>query len=180
MDNSLDLETRTGLPPALKVLVQEFPRTIWDTHPNFDGMTRFWLERHLGFRRLLEMLQTDVQAQLDGAMSAEVYAPRLSRLAGMLLNQLHGHHQIEDTHYFPRLAQLDARAERGFDLLEADHDAMDGLLHGMAEGANAVLRGGEAGPFHDRLLRFGTLLDRHLTDEEEIVVPVILKSGFQG
>lgn len=180
MTDPLALDTRSGLPDALRALVRDYPRTGWETHANFNGMVRFWLDRHLMFRRLLAALETDVQAVLAGDMIPERHAPRLARYGGMLVNELHGHHQIEDAHYFPRLAQLDARAERGFALLEADHGAIDGLLHDLAGAANAVLQGGEPGRFADRLAAFGTLLNRHLEDEEDIVVPVILNSGFDG
>ena len=179
-DPDLSLSNRSGLPDALRVLVEEIPREAWQAHRRFGGMVEFWLDRHLMFRRLLGALEADVQAFADGKLFFETYAPRLSRYGGMLLNELHGHHQIEDQHYFPHLARIDARIERGFDLLEADHQEMDALLHGMAGAANAVLEGGAPGAFADHLAGFGRLLNRHLEDEEEIIVPVILKSGFGG
>ena len=179
-DPLLALDRRDGLPDALRVLARAYPRANWDAHGNFGEMIRFWMERHTMFRQLTEILRNDAQALVDRRMDFERYAPRLSHYAGTLLNQLHGHHQIEDQHYFPQLITLDARLEKGFELLETDHEAMDGLLHGMAESANAVLQGGEIGPFLDRLNGFTTLLDRHLTDEEEIVVPVVLETGFRG
>ncbi|SLN55703.1 hypothetical protein PSA7680_02899 [Pseudoruegeria aquimaris] len=180
MDASLDLARREGLPPALRVLLEEIPREGWEAHPAFGELVRFWLDRHLMFRRLTGAMQADVEALIDGRLGFDGCAPRLSRYGGLLLNELHGHHQIEDHHYFPRLARLDTRIERGFELLENDHAAMDGLLHGMADAANALLQGGEAGVFADQLANFTRLLDRHLVDEEDIIVPVILKSGFRG
>ena len=180
MTDDLTLAHRSGLPDALRVLVEMYPRTGWQTHANFNGMVQFWLERHLMFRRLLAALETDVQAVLDRNMSFDHYAPRLSRYGGMLLNELHSHHHIEDSHYFPQLVELDTQVTRGFDLLDADHHAMDGLLIGMGEAANAVLQGAEVGVFARRLDAFAGLLNRHLVDEEEIVVPVILSTGFDG
>ncbi len=185
--SQLDLTRRAGLPDALRVLLAEFPRDGWAEHANFGGMVEFWLQRHLMFRDVLGRIEADTEALLDRGIDAKAYAPRLSRYGGFFLNQLNGHHQIEDTHYFPQLVRLDQRLERGFDLLEADHGAMDGLLARFAEGANAVLQAGDeaaaretAAAFHTRLTGFKALLDRHLIDEEEIIVPVILKSGFDG
>jgi hypothetical protein len=63
-------------------------------------------------------------------------------MAGYSSNQLHGHHQIEDHHYFPLLRQKDARIERGFDLLDADHHALDGILNRFVAQANGAIRGG--------------------------------------
>ena len=180
MTATLSLAERQGLPDALRVLVEAYPRADWDRHANFGELVRFWMQRHAMFRQLIDVLQTDARRAMASDIAIDAYRPRLSRYGGLLLNELHTHHQVEDHHYFPQLVTLDARLERGFELLESDHGAMDGLLHQMAEGANAVLQGGEVGPFLDRLSGFGTLLERHLTDEEEIVVPVILDTGFKG
>lgn len=174
------LKNRSGLPDALRVLADAYPRAIWEAHENFGEMVQFWMQRHLMFRQLTDVLRTDVQAHLDGKTTFQDYAPRLSHYGGTLLNQLHGHHNIEDSHYFPQLITLDARLERAFDLLESDHQEMDGLLNRMANGANTVLQGGEAGVFLDQLEGFAAMLNRHLIDEEEIVVPVVLETGFRG
>lgn len=180
------LSTRDGLPEALRVLVTEITPDTWEAHPQFGGMVQFWLERHMMFRKIIGQLRSETEGVLDHAVSFESYAPRLSRLGGLFVNELHGHHHIEDSHYFPQLITLDSRLERGFDILDADHKALDGLLNGFAEGANAVLQSNAStareavATLHADLQRLEGFLDRHLTDEEEIIVPVILKSGFQG
>lgn len=181
MDTALELEARTGLPDALRILLEHYPRGTWETHDNFAGLVAFWLDRHLMFRRLMEALIDDVGAAVDRKIDAQTHAAKLSRYGSMLLQNLHGHHQIEDHHYFPILSQREQALTRGFDLLDADHHAMDGLLDRFAKGANGVIQGQiEPGRFRDELLGFQALLDRHLVDEEELVVPVILKYGPQG
>ena len=177
---SIDLRERDGLPDALRVLAEKYPRAQWEGHPNFGEMIQFWMQRHLMFRQLIDLLRADTEGLLDRKMPFESYAQRLSHYGGTFLNQLHGHHQIEDAHYFPQLIRLDARLERGFELLEADHEVIDPLLAEFAAAANAVLQGGEAGALLTRIEGFETLLDRHLLDEEEIVVPVVLHTGFRG
>ncbi|MDJ0993110.1 MAG: hemerythrin domain-containing protein [Dinoroseobacter sp.] len=174
------METRAGLPDALRVLIAEYPRTGWEQHRNFNELVRFWLSRHVMFRQLLARLQAETESYMDRQVGFDTYAPRLSQLAGTLLNELHIHHHVEDDQYFPKLAGIDARITRGFELLDADHHAMDGVIHRAADAANAALRSRDGGPFLDELGTFGRLLDRHLVDEEELVVPVILSSGFQG
>jgi len=185
--NRPDLETRTGLPDALRVLLAEYPRDLWQSHHNFDGLTRFWLERHLMFRQVLGELQGETRVFLDRNADARTHAGRTAQLAGFLINQLHGHHQIEDHHYFPQLAAAEKRLERGFEILDADHNALDGHLHGLTDDTNSLLRAindgrdatDAAGVLETRLDGFGRFLDRHLTDEEELVVPVILHHGFR-
>ena len=184
--NDLALGTRTGLPEAFRVLLEEIPREAWDSHANFGGMVQFWIERHLMFRQLLGQMTSEAEAVIDRRIDMAVYGPRLSRFGGFFLNQLHGHHQIEDAHYFPQLVTLDGRLERGFGILDADHHALHEHLDAFATGANAVLSRLQdeaaarqaVGEFDDLLDAFGLMLDRHLTDEEDLVVPVILKSGF--
>lgn len=185
--DDLALDLRTGLPDALKVLLEDYPRLAWEAHPNFSGLVQFWLERHMMFRKLLDMLTGDAQARLDANMDPGQYAARLSRFGGMLLEQLHGHHQIEDHHYFPQLVTLDDRLTRGFGILDKDHHAMDGLLSRFADGANLVLREGDAAQAREHTARFlgeltgfQSMLLRHLEDEEDIIVPVILKHGPAG
>jgi len=187
----LALDARAALPDALRVLLRDYPRAAWQAHPNFTGLVQFWLERHLAFRQMLDALEGDVQVRLDAAMAPEQYARRLSRIGSMLVGQLHGHHHIEDDHYFPMLQGLDARLERGFEILDRDHQALDPLLARFTDSANAALRadgaGGDEAAARDavgalagELALLHRLLDRHLTDEEEIIVPVILRHGPGG
>lgn len=57
--STLDLDLRTGLPDALRVLLKEFPRDGWDDHPGIEGLVRFWLDRHMMFRRIIARLILD-------------------------------------------------------------------------------------------------------------------------
>ncbi len=176
--NETALTDRDRMPEPLRVLLETFPRADWEAHPHFSGLVAFWLDRHLMFRRLITSLQDDAEAAMDRKIDPEAHKARISRFGGALVSQLHGHHQIEDMHYFPVLSGMEPTLLRGFDILDADHHAMDGLLERFTNSANAVLQGtAEAGPFREELLSFGHLLNRHLEDEEDLIVPVILRHG---
>ncbi len=180
----LSLENRDGLPEALRVLLADFPREAWEQDPNFRGLVEFWLSKHMEFRRLLTAMNGETESLLDGG-SAQTFAGRISRYGSMFVNNLHGHHQIEDMHYFPRLSQMDERLEYGFELLDGDHKSLDGLLAGFVDSANNTLQKLDnpialrdaAGTFHTDLGRLDRLIQRHLDDEEDLIVPVILKFG---
>ena len=182
-----DLTHRARLPDALRVLLQDYPRDIWESHRNFDGLTRFWLDRHLMFRRALKDWQTDTRAFLDKGRDARAHGQHTAQIGSFLINQLHGHHQIEDAHYFPILSAAEARLARGFEVLDADHHALDDQLATLTKRANAHLRrlqdGGDmaatAGAMLTQLDRFERFLNRHLVDEEELVVPVILHHALR-
>ena len=183
----LSLDLRTGLPEALRVLLADYPREAWEADPQFHGLVSFWLERHMMFRKLMGHMTQETQAFLDGNRDAAGFAQGTARYGGLFVNQLHGHHQIEDHHYFPILRTRDARIETGFDLLDADHHALDGILNRFVEQANAAIQGATgpdpkagAGALLDGLGTLDRLISRHLEDEEDLIVPVILRDGPGG
>lgn len=183
---ALGLDTRSGLPDALRVLLAQYPREAWARDPGFSPLIRFWLDRHMMFRKLTRRMTEDARAALEGRSDPRAHAAALARFGGMFVQELHGHHHIEDAHYFPVLSRHDARLERGFALLDADHHALDGHLQAFVTRANAVLqaeaptRHDATGTFLDGLDGFAPLLERHLTDEEDLVVPVLLRHGARG
>jgi hypothetical protein len=182
-DAELRLAIRAGLPEPLRALVKALPADRWADHPGFGGLTQFWLEKHGGFRQMTALLVGDAAAAGGGEMALDHYAVRLHRIAGAMLGELHGHHQVEDAHYFPQLRQLTPSVAPGFDLLESDHHDLDAQLHLLAEHINTVLRASQAGTLDrsaasalgETLAAFERLLERHLVDEEEIVIPALLK-----
>ncbi|MEQ6249468.1 hemerythrin domain-containing protein [Sulfitobacter sp. HNIBRBA3233] len=178
--SDFDLTKRSGLPDALRALLTEYPRAGWEENPNYSQLIAFWLDRHLMFRRLNTQLLGDAEAMLDKRDDPDTYRRKLHRFGGMLIGELHGHHQIEDAHYFPVMSRLDTGLARGFDILDRDHHQMDALLSALAESANAVLKAGDditdpVAEFHRTISGFAPMLDRHLVDEEDLVVPVLLK-----
>lgn len=180
-----ELQTRPGLPDDLRVLLARYPREDWQAHENLGGMAQFWLERHAMFRDLGGMLNGAVgdwrEGRVETTAFVQFFVPRLN----FFLGQLEGHHQIEDHHYFPQFIPLDARLEQGFALLDNDHHALDGHIHALADTTNAVLRRIAAGEDDEKEARalldaqraFRKFLHRHLDDEEDLVVPVILEYG---
>lgn len=184
---NLSLDTRAGLPEALQVLLRDYPREGWQADPGFHGLVSFWLERHMMFRQLMARMTEDTQGFLDGRADPRAFSQGIARFGGVFVNQLHGHHQIEDHHYFPILRSREARIERGFDLLDADHHALDGILGRFVEQANMAIQGVGgpdpkvgAGRLLAGLADLERLIDRHLTDEEDLIVPVILRDGPGG
>lgn len=188
LDSSLALEERDGLPEALRVLLDTYPRESWEADPNFSTLIRFWLDRHMMFRKLMDILRTDAEKALDADLEARTYAMRLSRLGGQFVSELHGHHGIEDMHYFPRLRGLDDRLTRGFDILDRDHHALDGHLETFTDQANDAIRAvvdksfltDGARNLHGTMGRLSAFLTRHLEDEEDLIVPVLLKYAPEG
>lgn len=185
LDPALALETRERLPDALRVLLEKHPREGWARSGKLGPLAAFWLEKHLGFRRLLARLTAEAEGFLDGKNDPRAFAMAVSRLGGGFAQELHGHHMIEDHHYFPALKARESRLARGFEILDADHHALDAHLQRFVEDSNAALQAfqngalgaNEAGAYLATLRRFEPFLDRHLVAEEEIVAPILLEHG---
>lgn len=182
----LALATRAGLPDDLKLLLARYPREVWNGHANLGEMATFWLSRHAMFRELGAMLDEAAERFRADAIDARQFADFLAPRLQFFLQQLHAHHHIEDDHYFPIFRKADARLARGFEMLEGDHDALAGCIEGSVAAANDFLRAlngapSDVQPAADAYMQRGAVLlrglIRHLDDEEDLIVPLILDRG---
>ena len=181
--DALALARRSCWPEDLRVLVARYPREQWDGHPNLGEMARFWLSRHAMFRELSAAVEQIAALFRDGKLPPEGFARQFVPRLQFMLDQLNVHHQIEDLHYFPIFRAADERLARGFDVLEGDHHHIHADMARTAETANALLHSLQGGG--DTMRRCGdgyadasgALLKglvRHLDDEEDLIVPLIL------
>ena len=186
-EETLALAVRGGWPEDLRLLIARYPREQWDDHANLGSMARFWLSRHAMFRELSGMIRQIEgefrEGRLPAAEFPRLFVPRLQ----FLLQQLDVHHQIEDFHYFPIFRAAEARLARGFDVLESDHHAIHADMARVVETANALLaalKGADLrGPAEAHAAASGALLKglgRHLDDEEDLIVPLILDRGEEA
>lgn len=174
---------RPGLPEDLKFLLASYPRERWGKGITLNLMSGFWIKRHNMFRELAASLNGSLNSlkeeKIDIPGFRNWFVPRLN----FLLSELDGHHQIEDVHYFPKFREAEPRLDRGFEILDSDHHLIHYLLVANAEAGNAFLeglaRGGDAMRYAaDRYgIESAKLLSgllRHLEDEEDIIIPLIL------
>lgn len=184
----LALDTRAGWPADLRLLIQRYPRESWTGHANLGEMARFWLQRHDMFREIAEGLEQANAAFRAGTATADDLRARFPPTLQFFLQQLHAHHQIEDLHFFPVFQAAEARLARGFDVLETDHRTIHEAIAGTVEAANAFIRAPAAPAGADALRRAGDRyagagdaltdkLGRHLRDEEDLIIPLILDRG---
>ncbi|MBD0416179.1 hemerythrin domain-containing protein [Oryzicola mucosus] len=181
-----ELERRLGLPDDLKWLLARYPRSEWVQHDNIGGMASFWLQRHDMFREFGTLLTGGIadyrEERLSAPDFARWFAPRLNRFLG----DLDGHHNVEDHHYFPAFARAESRLKRGFEILDADHHSIHEALERNAETANGFIRALQESEDRQRFAadayaleneRLVAMLTRHLTDEEDLIIPLMLDRG---
>lgn len=188
MTHAFDIRTE-DMPATMRVLLDEYPRDSWDAHPGFKEKTKHWLGAHQMFRKLGELVRSETELYLDRSREPDDFAGRLSYYGNALVANLHGHHNWEDKSYFPELSAADPRFDRGLEILEKDHQELDRVLDRFTETANRSIKlihldepqaREEAGRLHGLAGTIEAFLDRHLADEEELAVPIILHHRLRG
>jgi hypothetical protein len=188
MLDQFDIRT-DDMPTEMQSLLRDYPRDAWDAHPGFKEKTRHWLGAHPMFRQLSASVRQDTDSYVNGDQDGTDYAGRLSYRGGALIGNLHGHHGWEDHSYFPELSAADPRFDAGLEILEKDHAALDVVLDSFTRTANRTIKlvqldesaaREEAGILHGVAETIEAFLKRHLTDEEELAVPIILHHRLRG
>ncbi|MGM0584501.1 MAG: hemerythrin domain-containing protein [Pseudomonadota bacterium] len=186
MTDDTALETRPGLPEELRFLLGAYPRRIWGDHPSFGPTTRLYLDRHAMFREALSVMRRLNAESLDAARPAPAFPRQFGRVATFFVGELELHHTIEDHHYFPALTRLEPRLRRGFEILDRDHHVIHDALDRFGAQTRSALEALAAsdgdpkralGALEGELSAMERILDRHLEDEEELVIPVMLDRG---
>jgi hypothetical protein len=187
MSDDLHLDHRSTLPEEWLFLLNRHPRDVWEGHVNLGPLMQFWLSRHDGFRRLgnsLDAILSDFREdKLQVAQFGRAFGPRLQQF----LSELHHHHMIEDHHYFPVFMAAEKRLVFGFDLLESDHELIHHRIEATVGKANKLFAQLEtadrdairraADDYAEVSEQLTSGLMRHLDDEEDLIVPLILDRG---
>jgi hemerythrin-like domain-containing protein len=151
-------------------------------------MARFWIDKHNYLRRQSDALQRANDDYRAGRAEALQFGGWLApRLQGFLA-ELHGHHQIEDFHYFPAFRTAEPRLSAGFDVLNSDHELIHAGIVGIVETINEFIKTIQPevkdktdAQRHaaDRYIEASRLLHsrlmRHLEDEEDLIIPLMIR-----
>jgi hemerythrin-like domain-containing protein len=185
-----DFDIRTeDMPANMLVLLEDYPRDSWEAHPGFKEKTQHWLGAHQMFRKLGALVRSETEHYLDKSREPDDFAGRLSYYGNALVGNLHGHHGWEDHSYFPELSAADPRFEAGLEILEKDHKELDIVLDRFTNVANRAMKliqldevqaREEVGKLHGIAEAIEAFLARHLSDEEELAVPIILHHRLRG
>jgi hypothetical protein len=173
----------------LLFLLERHPRATWPGAGS--AAVAFWMQVHDRLRRDAAGLDAAAEDYRRGrsppVQLAVVAAPRLRGLVAAM----QGHHQIEDFEYFPEFRRVEPRLAAGFDRLEREHAglsrAVDAALAALAELLAVAERAPEppdaatpklaAQRYVDAAATLSSDLLRHLNDEENLVVPLLLERG---
>ncbi len=185
-NENLHLETRDGLPQDLLFLAKSYPKPGWDDQLHFNSLVQTWLGMHRMFRVQARRIDSGIETVLSGVQDAAEMLPRFRSDVEQLLSHLDQHHQIEDHHYFPQFRLLEPRLARGFEIMEEDHHVIVEAIYTLAGQSRDFIASVE-GTRTDRseidrvtnalkqtITGFRRNMRRHLDDEEDLVVPLII------
>ncbi len=183
---SADGDEGADWPAHVTLLLERHPRATWPTAAS--STAAFWLEVHEHLRRDtagLELVSDDyAHGRTSAAQLAVIAAPRLRGLVAAM----HGHHQIEDSLYFPAFRREEPRLGAGFDRLERAHLELNASV-AAARAALAELRAAAERSAEPATLRVAAAryvattaalcrgLLAHLDEEENLVVPLLIERG---
>lgn len=164
-----------------------FPRERWTGA--MPETAAFWLQMHAGFRAQQRHMADATANWRSGKLDPRGLHAALMPTLQAFLQHLDGHHRVESGHYFPQFRLIEPRIQSGLDLLDRDHDAihahLDALFHAAVAFHQAVAAQSPDATDHahqlaDVLDRAAPGLIRHLDDEEDIVIPLMILKGGSG
>jgi iron-sulfur cluster repair protein YtfE (RIC family) len=174
------LGVRQSLPEAHRWLLETWPRLRW-RDAELGEVARFWLQMHGGFRYQQTEMARHVALWRSGGDLVALHRGLIPTLQAWL-QHLDGHHRVESGHYFPVMRRVEPRIAPGIDLLDADHEAIHedletlfkaGLVFHQALASGAADAANHAARLAGTLDTVAPRMERHLADEEDIVIPLI-------
>ncbi len=158
------------------------PKHEWASHQNYWRGADMWQGIHRSLLHESGLFVEGLEKLVDlpkGELQAGLLLNNMRHVGGHLIGHAHVHHHVEDDHYFPRFKEIFPQLGRPIDLLDCDHrvleetlDAVEGHVRAMqAENADRD----RIGAALEDARKLDRILNRHLADEEDIVIPALLR-----
>ena len=145
--------------------------------------TSGWLKVHTNIRKRQRILTQISEGYQSGEYDWAKYRSQMLKRINMHILKLHQHHGVEDEGFFPEFIRMYPQLQEGFEILRRDHERLDALLDEL-QAQNDQLARTEvedkvlAVQLHQTLVDVTDLLQQHLTDEEDLVIPILgLRQG---
>jgi hypothetical protein len=184
------VEQRSCLSPVLRKSLFVLPRERWAQVPAFRGEPEFWTQIHQGLLSASATLAAWSQQALEERDMSRMgqIAPQIKSLGRQLVHHAHGHHHIEDDHFFPIFLRAFPQLQHPLELLDGDHKVLAEVLDALEKAVEGftVAPPGSDRQMRDQWLtgadallvqakRLDALFIRHIGDEEEICIPAMLQ-----
>ena len=145
--------------------------------------TSGWLKVHTNIRKRQRILTQISEGYQSGEYDWAKYRSQMLKRINMHILKLHQHHGVEDEGFFPEFIRMYPQLQAGFEILGCDHVRLNALLDEL-QAQNDQLARTEvedkvlAAQLHQTLMDASKLLSQHLSDEEDLVIPILgLRQG---
>ena len=163
-------------------LFNKLPPDRWFS-ADYAYKTSGWLKVHTNIRKSQRILTQISAGYQSGEYDWSAYRSQMLKRINMHILKLHQHHGVEDEGFFPEFIRMYPQLQAGFEILSRDHVRLDALLDKL-QVQNDTLARSEiedkvlAEQLHQTLVDATDLLSQHLTDEEDLVIPILgLRQG---
>ncbi len=145
--------------------------------------TSGWLKVHTNIRKRQRILTQISDAYISGEFDWSEYRSQILKRINMHVLKLHQHHEVEDEGFFPEFVSMYPKLAPAFEILGHDHEYLNELLDKLQIQNDQLARSeiedkALAEELHKTLVAVTDLLQQHLTDEEDLVIPILgLRQG---
>lgn len=145
--------------------------------------TSGWLKVHTNIRKRQRILVQISESYISGEFDWSEYRSQILKRINMHVLKLHQHHGVEDDGFFPEFVSMYPKLMPAFEILGHDHEYLNELLYKLQIQNDQLARSeiedkALAEELHKTLVAVTDLLSQHLTDEEDLVIPILgLRQG---
>ena len=145
--------------------------------------TSGWLKVHTNIRKRQRILVQISEAYISGEFDWSEYRSQILKRINMHVLKLHQHHEVEDDGFFPEFVSMYPKLAPAFEILGHDHEYLNELLDKLQIQNDQLARSeiedkALAEELHKTLVAVTNLLSQHLSDEEDLVIPILgLRQG---
>ncbi len=163
-------------------LLNKLPPDQWFS-ADYAYKTSGWLKVHTNIRKRQRILTQISESYQSGEYDWQEYRTQILKRINMHILKLHQHHGVEDEGFFPEFIRMYPPLQAGFEILGRDHVRLDALLDKLQVQNDTLARSEVedkvlAEQLHQTLMDATDLLSQHLTDEEDLVIPILgLRQG---
>ncbi len=163
-------------------LFNKLPPDQWFS-ADYAYKTSGWLKVHTNIRKRQRILTQISEGYQSGEYDWSEYRSQILKRINMHVLKLHQHHGVEDEGFFPEFIRMYPQLQAGFEILGRDHVRLDALLDKLQVQNDTLARSeiedkALAEQLHQTLVDATDLLSQHLTDEEDLVIPILgLRQG---
>ncbi|WP_367105136.1 hemerythrin domain-containing protein [uncultured Psychrobacter sp.] len=158
-------------------LYEKLPPDQWFS-ADYAYKTSGWLKVHTNIRKRQRILTQISDAYMSGEFDWTEYRSQILKRINMHVLKLHQHHGVEDDGFFPEFVSMYPKLAPAFEILGHDHEYLNELLDTLQAQNDQLARSDTedkalAKELHDTLVAITDLLQQHLTDEEDLVIPIL-------